>query len=279
MKSIRETKQLVLFCLSLQTTIFGEHAGDSYTPYKFLYDRLPLRPASIRNALSALIRNGQVNKLVTKSSFLQKKQELSKIKKINRQPVVNLSVSGKKQLQSFLPVLFSNKRTKFGFLLIVFLAKSKDSKFELKKAVQRKARQSLQQLGFVKLQRGVYCGWHGLLSKAESVIMEYELVNQTLLLPFEKTPFFKQNELSYKLLGLQQVSFSCLKLINRIHQLLGIVERKKELQDKDNQAIKQAVKESFFILKKLPALPKSLTPPDWPVIALKVSLKQLSDSI
>src|SRR4030042_6449295 len=174
MRTIREIKQLILFILSLQTSIFAERQSNGYLSYTFLYKRVPLRPASIRNAVCQLVRSGEVNKIVS-----------------NKQPLLSLSALGRKRLSKLLPVLFPVGQTKFGFLLALFIKAEKLGKAEKVDNKTRYIRQYLVKLGFVKLQKGIYCGWQSLGREAEASIMKYGLTQRVLLIPFQEAKLFR----------------------------------------------------------------------------------------
>lgn len=265
MKSLRKTKGLSLFVLSLPTTIFGERHDDGYVPYNFLYRRLLLRKASIRYAISQLVKTGEVNKIRRKSLPYGPSR-----------PLVALSTLGRKRLRELLPGLFPAGKSKFGFLLAVF---SQVSSRESNQPALRKLRQALQELGFVQIARGIYGGWQDLSEEAEKQVMRLHLSQEVWLIPFEKATFFKPHELSYKLLRLEEQTQTCLKLINDMQRLLKGLQSKKELSEKEKRTAQESLEQVFFQLRRLPALPKSLAPANWPVAELKITLKLLSEAI
>jgi len=262
MNSFREIKQLILFTLSLPTSIFGEHHSNGYVSYTFLYNRLPLRRASVRNAVCQLVKSGEVNKIVS-----------------NQQPLLALSALGRKRLYQLMPALFPVGQSKFGFLLALFLGKAGKAEVEKVDKKARYVRQYLTQLGFIKIQRGVYCGWQALSHEAEAMIMKHGLAHQVLLIPFQEALFFKASEISYKLLKFQDLSVGCLKLVNQINKLLRENKEQKSLSGKANSMVRSVWQQGFWWLKKMPALPRSLVPPHWPVEELKTKLKLLSESL
>jgi len=264
MTGLKETKQLVLYCLSFETNLFGERKSDGYVPYLFLYRRLPLKPASIRNAVAQMTRSGEINKLIS-----------------NRQTLISLSALGRKQLQQWTPALFPTAKAGSGFILALFLAPTvlRQSQLPARTEAIRNLRGRLQSLGFIKLQRGVYCGWKDLAQRTERIILKSGLSSYLLLIPFEETRLFKAHDLSYKLLKLQYLTWSCQELINQLNPLLKIIQPGKAMKIKANSAVKQVIKESFIRLKKLPNLPKNLTPPGWSITDLKTKLKRVSDAI
>lgn len=264
MIGMKETKQLVLYCLSFQTSLFDERRSDGYVTYPFLYHRLPLKRASIRNAVSQMAKSGEINKLVS-----------------NQQTLINLSALGRKQLQEWAPALFPKSKAGAGFTLVLFLSSQvlKKSDLPLKKEEIRHLRDRLTRLGFVKLQRGVYCGFKDLIKEAEKIILRSGLSNYVFLISFEETQLFKAHDLSYKLLKLQYHAWSWHKFISRLNLLLKRMEPGKGLKIKANQEIKEVIKESFLRLKKMPNIPKNLVPPSWSTAGLKEKLKKLSDGL
>lgn len=265
MRSLRGTKQLVLFGLSLASRVFDERAGNGFVPYAFLYQRLPLRQASIRNAISQMVRSGEVSKLMaSRGNF-------------SHQALVSLSTLGREQLRRFLPALFPVGKSQFGFLLAVFTSPEKH--VPAKKKRLRQARLGLRNLGFIKLKKGVYCACKGLSSESEKLIIRLGLTQEILLIPFEGASFFKANELSSKVLKLQDSVVVSLKLIKEIQKLLTLFLVKKRLKDEDNHRVGVLIKDTFVALKRTPALPRALAPTSWPVEELKKQLKSLSDAM
>jgi len=264
MTGLKETKQLVLYCLSFETSLFGEKKSDGYVPYLFLYRRLSLKPASIRNAVAQMTRSGEINKLIS-----------------NRQTLIGLSALGRKQLQQWTPALFPTAKAGSGFILVLFLAPAvlRQSQLPARTEAIRNFRDKLKGLGFIKLQRGVYCGWKALTQETERIILKSGLSSYLLLIPFEETRLFKAHDLSYKLLKLQYLTWSCQELINQLNPLLKIIQPGKAMKIKANSTVKEVIKESFVRLKKLPNLPKNLTPPGWSISDLKTKLKKVSDAI
>lgn len=265
MRSLKKTKGLTLFTLSLPTTVFGERHHDGYVPYNFLYQRLLLKRASIRYALAQLTQTGEVNKI---------KRNFSRNGAV--QPLVALSTLGRKRLRDLLPALLPVGRSKFGFFLVIF---SQIDSTKTQRQDIRKLRLTLQDLGFVQITRGVYGGWQDLADQVEERVIELQLSQEVLLIPFEQASFFKPKELSYKVLQLKDQSQTCLGLINSFQRLLRDSDKRKELSVKQKRSIKLGFREAFFLLKRLPALPTSLAPADWPVEELKEQLKLASKAI
>lgn len=277
MNKFKETKQLVLFCLGLRTSLFGHNNNNSYVSYKFLYNCLPIRRAAIRNAVFELGRSGEINKIVS-----------------NKQSLASLSSLGKQKLLLLLPTLNFAKQVKPNFLLAVQLAgdsrinnpqnnKTAESfskaEGETLKKIFRQTINELKKLGFIKLKGGVYLGLNILVKKAEAVVLGRGMAQKILLIPFEKAVFFKAEELSYKLLGFNQKALPCLEVISRAERALKERKHIKDLSFKDNSQVKTIISDGFFALKKLPFAPKSLVLPDWPLETLKSKLKELSDKI
>jgi DNA-binding transcriptional regulator PaaX len=138
---------------------------------------------------------------------------------------------------------------------------------------------TLQELGFVQITRGVYGGWRDLANQVEERVIDLQLSQEVLLIPFEQASFFKPKELSYKVLQLEDQTQACLKLINSFQRLLKVFDKRKELSLKQKKAIKLSITQTFFLLKRLPALPTSLAPAQWPVEALKEQLQLASKAI
>lgn len=259
------TKQMILFILSLKTSLFEDNKSDGYLPYNILYNLLPFSQGAIRCAIFQLANDGLVNKILSRGNE----------KKTRKRPLVNLSVLGKKKLENYLPALFLPRPAKFGFLLALFL----NSNNQKSKNKLRRLRRELKTLGFVKLQRGVYCGWQSLAKTAEEKILKANLGREIILIPFEKALAYKTYEISYNLLGLEQITQASLEISSQIDQLLKYLKSGKRLQYKRKKQIKMVVKETFLLMRKLPNLPKTLIPPNWPVLELKKGFKELIDRV
>ncbi len=251
-KRIRLLKQKILFLL-----YFSQRYGrlgntlkeEDYLSYNFLYCCLPtFKTASIRKAVLALVEEG----------------ELDKINR-NHQSYFRLTLNAFKRIKNLFPGFFYQNKQKHGWFLAVLKEKLKANK------EVRELRENLKNLGFTRLNRGVY-----LLPAERDFQHQLEgFLNQIFIIFSPKLEFIDEKQLAGRLWPLAKEYRELQQFIKSSRKLLRKMAIQKRLSKKTIKSISALSEKFFIIIKNTIRLPKNLLPADWPLPQAAQNFSQL----
>jgi DNA-binding transcriptional regulator PaaX len=235
MKILKQKILFLLFFSQRYTPAKSFRKEGKYLSYNFLYNFLPcFLPTSIRKATTELVEQGAIEKIIR-----------------NRQALFRITQYGEKQCRKYLVNFFKQNLVQREW----FLAISKECRNP------RQVRHKLQNLGFVKLARGVWIK----PGRKEFTRELEDLTGKAFFLSTQRLEFVDERQLVGSLWGLDKYFKKTNDFISRSKKLLKTVSDRNVLTSKEKKTISALFESFFIIIKNTIGLPKNLLPNDWPL--------------
>lgn len=240
---MRQLKQKILFALSDGVAFVEPKDSFYFKTYKMMEWRLRgYRAVSVRGAMNELIVSGMVGRMTRgKKAFFQ------------------MTTVGKEQLRSFFPSarLGSSRWDRSWRLLTV-------RRGRIKRKELRNLRASLFDLGFGRLERGIYASPLDVEKEVTKLVAKLQLLGQVRLLKTQRFLLGDDRSFATQVWDLDTIYNKYRELITLAEGVLHMAKREKGLIYQLEDSYRKVLFEWWDLLKIDPGLPKALLPNDWP---------------
>jgi len=227
-------KKKILLSLSLPIDFFKQKEGFVYRPYSFIYFLVKFKHSSIRDAISQLVKSGEIDKIVK-----------------NGIAFFRLTGLGRERLLSFFPISLGQSRVW-------------DRKWRLLIGNAKNLKPILNSFGFQKLTRGVYLTPMPVSEQLKSYLLEKRLISEAILIEAHRFLLTDDQKLAKKLWQLEELARKYRDFINKSRGVLKSLRTQKRLKNRDKNRVVDLFNAYFSLLSSDSGLPKKLLLPDWP---------------
>lgn len=240
---MRRLKQWLLFMLSDGVAFMERKEVVNYKTYKMLDWRLRgYKSVSIRGAINELIVVGMVTRITR-----------------GRQSFFQLTSLGREQLRSFFPAMrWGGARWDLSWRLLII------RRGMMRRREQRQLRILLTELGFGRLERGVYVSPFPIEKDLVKRAATLSALGSVRLLKTQRFLLGDDRSFATQVWQLDTIYNKYRELISLAEGVLHRSKREKGLTNQLEDAYRKLLFDWLDLMKMDPGLPKALTSGDWP---------------
>ena len=255
---MRRLKLKLLFSLANGVDFLGPKEASNYMTYKQLYWRLnDYRRVSVRGAINGLIVSGFVDRIVRgRFSFFR------------------LTKNGRMQLAAMIPIALQGEKQWDLTWRVAIVGRGM-----MKLAQQRKLRNQFNNLGFAKLEKGIYVTPFSVGKEVKKRLIDMGLLSFVRLMETKRFLVGDDQSFASEVWSLDTIYNKYNLLIRRGERVLYRARRLKRLTNQVKIEYRQLLFSWFEAVFLDPGLPKRLLPSDWPRLEAQKLMDKLGKSV